>query len=89
MTQGDFALSPPDSAARGGPHADRFRALIRQMTGISLPPAKIHLIEQRLRRRVMAFGLPDTETYLGQLMSGALPKDELGQVIDLITTNTT
>lgn len=69
--------------------SDRFRDLIRSITGISLPPHKVQMIDQRLRRRVMAFGLPDTETYLGQLMSGALPKDELGQVIDLITTNTT
>ena len=83
-TEGDTA--PPQ---RGGPHAARFRALIRQMTGISLPPAKIHLIEQRLRRRVVAFDLPDTETYLQMLLDQPGMEEELRLVIDLITTNTT
>jgi chemotaxis protein methyltransferase CheR len=83
----DRTLSEP--MARGGPYADRFRALIRQMTGISLPPAKIHLIEQRLRRRVAAFDLPDTETYLHMLMDQPGMDEELRHVIDLITTNTT
>ena len=70
-------------------HGDRFRELIRSITGISLPPSKVQMIDQRLRRRVMAFGLPDTEAYLEKLLGGALPGDELRTVIDLITTNTT
>lgn len=70
-------------------HSDRFRDLIRSLTGISLPPSKVLMIDQRLRRRVVAAGLPDTEAYLEKLLGGALPADELRQVIDLITTNTT
>jgi len=70
-------------------HRDRFRELIRSLTGISLPPSKVQMIDQRLRRRVLAFGLADTETYLEQLLGGSLPGDELRTVIDLITTNTT
>jgi chemotaxis protein methyltransferase CheR len=70
-------------------HRDRFRELIRSLTGISLPPSKVQMIDQRLRRRVLAFGLTDTETYLEQLLGGTLPGDELRTVIDLITTNTT
>jgi chemotaxis protein methyltransferase CheR len=70
-------------------HRDRFRELIRSLTGISLPPSKVQMIDQRLRRRVMSFDLPDTETYLEQLLGGTLPGDELRIVIDLITTNTT
>lgn len=89
MTQGDLAPGMPEAQVRGGPHADRFRALIRQMTGISLPPGKIHLIEQRLRRRVMAFGLPNTESYLQMLLDKPGMDEELRHVIDLITTNTT
>ncbi len=89
MTQDGLARTLTDSPVRGGPHADRFRALIRQMTGISLPPAKIHLIEQRLRRRVTAFGLPDTESYLQMLLDQKGMDEELRHVIDLITTNTT
>lgn len=68
---------------------DRFRDLIRSITGISLPPSKVQMIDQRLRRRVVAFGLPDTEAYLEKLLGGDLPGDELRTVIDLITTNTT
>lgn len=70
-------------------NGDRFRELIRSLTGISLSPNKVQMIDQRLRRRVVAFDLPDTETYLGQLLGGTLPSDELRIVIDLITTNTT
>jgi len=69
--------------------ADRFRDLIRSITGISLPPSKVQMIDQRLRRRVVAFNLPDTEAYLEKLLGGELPGDELRTVIDLITTNTT
>jgi len=68
---------------------DRFRELIRSITGISLPPSKVQMIDQRLRRRVVAFDLPDTETFLEKLLGGELPGDELRNVIDLITTNTT
>jgi chemotaxis protein methyltransferase CheR len=71
------------------PHRDRFRDLIHSLTGISLPPSKVQMIDQRLRRRVVAFALPDTETYLERLLGGALPDGELRTVIDLITTNTT
>ena len=75
--------------ANRGTYGDRFRDLIRSITGISLPPSKVQMIDQRLRRRVMAFGLPDTEAYLEKLLGGQLPGDELRTVIDLITTNTT
>jgi chemotaxis protein methyltransferase CheR len=70
-------------------HRDRFRELIHALTGISLPPTKVQMIDQRLRRRVVACDLPDTETYLELLLDGALPEGELRLVIDLITTNTT
>lgn len=70
-------------------YRDRFRNVIRSLTGISLAPSKVHMIGQRLRQRVMAHELPDTETYLEHLLEGALPEDELATAIDLITTNTT
>lgn len=72
-----------------GKSGDRFRDMIRSITGISLPPSKVQMIEQRLRRRVIDCAQPDTETYLDQLLAGALGQDELRRVIDLITTNTT
>lgn len=71
------------------PPGDRFRRLIRSVTGISLSPGKAQMIEQRLRRRVVALGLPDTDAFLTQLLDGRLPAQEMEMVIDLITTNTT
>ncbi|WP_230426416.1 CheR family methyltransferase [Paragemmobacter aquarius] len=76
-------------SASGSSYSDRFRVLIRSLTGISLPQSKVVMIEQRLRRRVMAFDLPDTEAYLEQLLDGQGMEEELRIVIDLITTNTT
>ncbi len=77
------------SSAIGSSYSDRFRELIRTLTGISLPQSKVVMIEQRLRRRVIAFDLPDTESYLQQLLDGKGMEEELRIVIDLITTNTT
>lgn len=68
---------------------DRFREMIRSLTGISLAPDKVRMIDQRLRQRVIAYGLGDTEAYLEQLLTRALPAQELSTVIDLITINTT
>lgn len=82
-------MAMQDLAPRRESYSDRFRTLIRSLTGISLPAAKVHLIDQRLRRRVAAFGLEDTESYLRQLLDGEGMDDELRLVIDLITTNTT
>lgn len=70
-------------------YRDRFRSVIRSLTGISLAPSKVHMIDQRLRQRVMAHELPNIETYLEHLLEGALPDKELATAIDLITTNTT
>lgn len=47
------------------------------------------MIEQRLRRRVLKFGLHDTETYMRHLMAGKLGASEMDEVVDLLTTNTT
>nr|WP_111299133.1 protein-glutamate O-methyltransferase [Paracoccus saliphilus] len=70
-------------------YGDRFRDLIGSLTGIILPANKVQMIDQRLRRRVLAFGLPDTEAYLRMLLEDRGMTDELRIVIDLITTNTT
>lgn len=70
-------------------YGDRFRHLIRSITGISLPASKVRMIDQRLRRRVVAFQLPSTEDYLQMLLEHPGMEPELREVIDLITTNTT
>lgn len=70
-------------------YGDRFRHLIRSITGITLPASKVRMIDQRLRRRVVAFQLPSTEDYLQMLLEHPGMDAELREVIDLITTNTT
>ena len=69
--------------------SERFSHIIRTLTGISLPASKAPMIEQRLRKRMVLWQLPDANSYLQALVNGELPEDELRQVIDLITTNTT
>jgi len=67
----------------------RFRGAVHRLTGISLPEAKVPMVEQRLRRRVIATGQASTEAYLHNLMAGRFGAQEMQVVIDLITTNTT
>lgn len=69
--------------------SQRFRELLKSLSGISLPEGKVAMIEQRLRRRVVLARMPDTETYLQELMQGKLGQDEIKVVLDLLTTNTT
>ena len=75
---------------RPDPAFDRFRSLVRARTGINLGPAKVNLIDQRLRRRVAQSGLPSTGAYLNALLEGG-PRAaaELDLALEQITTNTT
>lgn len=75
---------------RSEPAFDRFRSLVRERTGIHLSPSKVNLIDQRLRRRVVQSGLPDTGAYLRALLEGGPGAEaELDSALELITTNTT
>ena len=69
--------------------SQRFRELLKSLSGISLPEGKVAMIEQRLRRRVVLSRMPNTETYLQELMQGKLGQEEIKVVLDLLTTNTT
>ena len=65
------------------------RALIEQVrrhTGIAMNERKWTMLKGRLRRRVMALGLPDYRDYLQVLDTSA---DEVRDFIDLVTTNET
>lgn len=68
---------------------DRFRALIRDRTGIQLPPSKRNMIEARLRRRIVSLGLSGLDAYLAHLFDGGALDDELPAIIDAMTTNKT
>jgi chemotaxis protein methyltransferase CheR len=65
------------------------RALIEQVrrhTGIAMNERKWTMLKGRLRRRVMALGLPDYRDYLQVLDTSA---EEVRDFIDLVTTNET
>lgn len=81
-------MTQQQGAAAFGVNA-RFRGAVHRLTGISLPESKVPMIEQRLRRRVLATGQASTEDYLNKLLTGRLGDEEMQLVIDLITTNTT
>ncbi|MFX1674234.1 protein-glutamate O-methyltransferase CheR [Paraburkholderia sp. A2WS-5] len=59
---------------------------VRRHTGIAMNERKWTMLKGRLRRRVMALGLPDYRDYLQVLDTNA---DEVGDFIDLVTTNET
>ncbi len=75
---------------RQDPAFDRFRAVVRERTGIALSPAKVSLIDQRLRRRVAQSGVDSTSAYLRAVLEGGPGMAaELDAAVELITTNTT
>lgn len=81
-------MTKPQAVFAADPTA-RFRSAVHRLTGISLSDSKVPMIAQRLRRRVVEWGQPSTETYLSDLLAGRLGSAEMDLVIDLVTTNTT
>ncbi|MBI1905709.1 MAG: protein-glutamate O-methyltransferase CheR [Rhodocyclales bacterium] len=76
----EYAISPTEF--------NQFRALMRQIAGIDLPPAKIHLVSGRLARRLREHGLKSFGEYF-RMVTGDHGGQELGRVIDLLTTHET
>ncbi|OWY06425.1 MULTISPECIES: CheR family methyltransferase [unclassified Thioclava] len=78
-------------AATSTSHArlDRFRDLVHEVSGIRLRESKNVMIESRLRKRMVALGLPTLDAYLGHLFDDGAMREELPRIIDLITTNKT
>ncbi len=60
-----------------------------ETTGIKLPESKRSMIEARLRRRLIALGLPDLGAYLTHLFEEQGLERELPRIVDLLTTNKT
>ncbi len=67
----------------------RLAALIQQHSGIRLPPAKKTLLESRLRRRLQQLSLESFEQYCHLLFEQGRIDDELGAILNLVTTNKT
>ncbi|RCK81175.1 MAG: Chemotaxis protein methyltransferase CheR [Candidatus Ozemobacter sibiricus] len=64
-------------------------AFIYDRLGIHLPPVKKTLLEGRLRKRLIALGLPSFTAYCDLLFSERGQAEEVPQMIDLVTTNKT
>jgi chemotaxis protein methyltransferase CheR len=68
---------------------DKFRALIREKTGIHMRDGKQILIANRLRRRLVHLKLPSYEEYYSLLTTGRCPDAEMAQFIVAVSTNET
>ena len=67
----------------------RFSEFITTELGIKLPPTKKTMLEARLQKRLRALGLPSHRDYCEFLFSPEGMENELAQLIDVVTTNTT
>ena len=67
----------------------RFSEFIYKEVGIKLPPAKKTMIEARLQKRLRLLKIPDHQQYLAYLFSDQGMIEELRNLIDVVTTNTT
>ncbi len=67
----------------------RFSEFIHAECGIKLPPSKKTMVEARLQKRLRQLEMVSFREYNDFLFSPAGLSEELGQLIDAITTNTT
>lgn len=68
---------------------DRIARLIYDRTGIHLPPEKLGLLSNRLRKRLRALGLDTFEEYHKLLTDAVRCEDELPHFLSAVTTNET
>lgn len=67
----------------------RFSGFITSELGIKLPPSKKTMLEARLQKRLRALGFSSHRDYCDFLFSPEGMEQELHQLIDVVTTNTT
>lgn len=67
----------------------RFSRLVYDQCGINLTAHKKTMLEARLRKRLRALGLRSFDEYAELIFSGERPKEELVNLIDVVTTNKT
>jgi chemotaxis protein methyltransferase CheR len=68
---------------------ERFRKLIYERAGIALTPAKMQLVQSRLRKRVVAYKLDSFRAYYDLLVEQGENGPEMGNFVNCITTNKT
>lgn len=67
----------------------RLSEFVHTECGIKLPPSKKVMVEARLQKRLRTLGMPGYREYYDYLFSPNGLDEELVQLIDVITTNTT
>jgi len=67
----------------------RLSEFVHSECGIKLPPSKKVMVEARLQKRLRTLGMPGYREYYEYLFSPNGLDEELVQLIDVITTNTT
>ncbi len=82
-------MDAKDRIRTGSRRLERFREMVHARTGIRLPASKDLMIESRLKRRLLALGLPDLEAYLVYLFEQDGLDREMVEIVDLMTTNKT
>ena len=68
---------------------DQFSRLIQEECGIKMPSNKKIMLEARLKKRLRALGYTDYSAYCSFLFTPKGLEEELCQLIDVVTTNTT
>ena len=78
-----------DSSSLRDREFEAFRKLIREVTGISLAPAKRELLRGRLSKRMRQLGLSDFAEYLRMVTDRESNPGEMAELVNCITTNKT
>jgi chemotaxis protein methyltransferase CheR len=81
MSQGAESISNSDFG--------RLRSLIYAQSGINLSSDKKTMLELRIRQRLRSLNLDSYDAYCQQLFEGRGQKEEIIQLIDVVTTNKT
>jgi chemotaxis protein methyltransferase CheR len=81
--------SSPDSSRLSDQEFQKLADLVETHAGIRMPAGKKTMLEGRLRRRLRERGLADFNAYCHFLFNDGGLEDELGDLIDAVTTNKT
>jgi chemotaxis protein methyltransferase CheR len=85
----DLMRSPVRMERMSDKDFKRFSEFIYEEVGIKLPPTKKIMVEARLQKRLRALEIDTLRNYIDFLFSPQGMSEELFQLIDVVTTNTT
>lgn len=91
--QSGVSAQPKSMGFRPSPMSDkvfsRLSMFVHDRVGIKLPPSKRTMLEARLQKRLRALSLDSYEAYTEFVFSEKGMEQELRNLIDVVTTNTT